>query len=147
MLLVLDTNVVLDWLVFADPAAEPLARGIAAGALQVVTDPECTDELRRVLGYPALRLPVAEQAQVLSRYGTCATVCPDAVEEAPGLPRCSDPDDQKFLDLAWRAGARYLVSRDKALLAMASAMEKFARLRVISLRQMAALLPAGEDDQ
>ena len=30
--------------------------------------------------------------------------------------RCTDPDDQKFLDLALASGARWLVSRDRALL-------------------------------
>ncbi len=36
--------------------------------------------------------------------------------EAPPLPRCKDPDDQKFLELAARSGADLLVSKDKALL-------------------------------
>ena len=30
--------------------------------------------------------------------------------------RCTDPDDQKFLDLALAAGVAWLVSRDRALL-------------------------------
>ena len=34
-------------------------------------------------------------------------------------PRCTDPDDQKFLDLALHAHAKWLVSRDKALLRLA----------------------------
>jgi predicted nucleic acid-binding protein len=32
---------------------------------------------------------------------------------------CRDPDDQKFIDLALAAKAQWLVSRDKALLALA----------------------------
>ena len=32
------------------------------------------------------------------------------------LPRCSDPDDQKFVVLATQVGARWLVTRDRALL-------------------------------
>jgi len=35
------------------------------------------------------------------------------------LPRCKDPDDQKFLELAARTGANLLVSKDKALLRLA----------------------------
>jgi uncharacterized protein len=36
----------------------------------------------------------------------------------PPLPalRCTDPDDQKFIDFALACGARWLVSRDKAVL-------------------------------
>jgi predicted nucleic acid-binding protein len=39
--------------------------------------------------------------------------------EAPddgSLPRCADPDDQKFLQLALASGARWLISKDNALL-------------------------------
>ena len=36
--------------------------------------------------------------------------------------RCSDPDDQKFIDLAVAAGARWLVTRDRAVLRLASRM-------------------------
>ena len=32
------------------------------------------------------------------------------------LPHCSDPDDQKFLELAAAVAADFLVSKDKALL-------------------------------
>ena len=34
-------------------------------------------------------------------------------------PRCRDPDDQKFLDLAASSGARWLLSRDDHLLSLA----------------------------
>jgi predicted nucleic acid-binding protein len=32
---------------------------------------------------------------------------------------CADPDDQMFVDLAHAAGARWLVSRDRAVLRLA----------------------------
>jgi predicted nucleic acid-binding protein len=32
------------------------------------------------------------------------------------LPRCGDPDDQKFLELALASGARWLLSKDNELL-------------------------------
>lgn len=35
------------------------------------------------------------------------------------LPRCADPDDQKFLELALASGAQCLLSKDKALLQLA----------------------------
>ena len=35
------------------------------------------------------------------------------------MPRCRDPDDQKFLDLATRVRARWLLSRDDHLLVLA----------------------------
>jgi predicted nucleic acid-binding protein len=39
--------------------------------------------------------------------------------ETPASLRCRDGDDQKFLDLAHFAGARWLISRDRALLDLA----------------------------
>ena len=42
----------------------------------------------------------------------------DAGEPSPRLV-CRDPDDQKFIDLALARNARWLISRDKALLALA----------------------------
>ena len=51
------------------------------------------------------------KASIVSRS---VTHCPAG--EAPALPRCRDRDDQKFLELAARAQADVLVSKDKALL-------------------------------
>jgi predicted nucleic acid-binding protein len=34
-------------------------------------------------------------------------------------PRCTDTDDQKFVDLALDAGAQWLITRDRALLKLA----------------------------
>ena len=39
-------------------------------------------------------------------------------EERAALPKCSDPDDQKLLELAYAARADCLVTRDQALLAL-----------------------------
>jgi predicted nucleic acid-binding protein len=36
--------------------------------------------------------------------------------DATGLPRCADPDDQKFMELALASGARWLLSKDHELL-------------------------------
>jgi predicted nucleic acid-binding protein len=36
--------------------------------------------------------------------------------EPPGFPRCTDPDDQKFISLGLYTGARALLSRDRAVL-------------------------------
>ena len=54
MQLVLDTNIVLDLLVFADPQARPLQEGLAGGALQWLATPPMREELARVLAYPKL---------------------------------------------------------------------------------------------
>ncbi|MFM9968091.1 MAG: putative toxin-antitoxin system toxin component, PIN family [Burkholderiales bacterium] len=114
--LVLDTNVVLDLLLFDDPRVRCLAEGIAATRLSVVTDAHCTEELRRVLRYANFALSDATQAALLHRYLGFA----HDVEGRPAAThhlRCSDPDDQKFLDLAWTTEA-HLLTRDNALLSI-----------------------------
>jgi hypothetical protein len=52
--LVLDTNIVLDLLVFADPAVRPLPPLLASGALRWIAAPAMRVELERVLGYPQI---------------------------------------------------------------------------------------------
>ncbi len=116
--LVLDTNVALDWLVFADRRFAPIAALLAAGEGEVLTTAECRAEFERVLRYPVLKLEVHRQAEVAANYQ--ARTREIATLPAPsGLPRCRDADDQKFLVLATAAGANWLLTHDRALLALA----------------------------
>jgi len=120
--LVLDTNVWLDWLVFDDPSVAPLRAAVEAGRAVVVIDEACEEELARVLAYPrrGRALDAAAQAACLERCRAIAQRAQAAAEaDATRLPRCRDPHDQKFLELALRCGADYLVTRDKELLVLA----------------------------
>jgi putative PIN family toxin of toxin-antitoxin system len=114
-LLVLDTNVVLDLLHFDDAMARPLRLALEDGRVGCVVAQATLEEWRRVLTYPGFALDAARQAGLLARYQALS----ERVEAAGvpgGLPNCSDPDDQKFLELAAAAGAQGLVSKDRALL-------------------------------
>jgi putative PIN family toxin of toxin-antitoxin system len=141
-LLVLDTNVVLDWVAFCDPRVQPMVDAIECGALRLATSGVCLQELRRALGYAQLRLDAAAQALAFGRYAAHARVfeMPAAVA-ATDLPRCEDPDDQKFLELAWHVRASHLVTRDKALLKLAPRVAQLGRVAVLApdafLRQTA----------
>jgi uncharacterized protein len=123
MRLVLDTNVVLDWLVFDDPSVRPLRERIQDGRITVITHVPAIDELRRVLGYRHFELDAARQRGALERYHAHTSRLP-AEQHTPlgrmqlpaGFPRCRDPDDDHFLALAYHARARVLVSKDKQLL-------------------------------
>jgi putative PIN family toxin of toxin-antitoxin system len=117
--LVLDTNVWLDWLVFNDPGIWSLRSAVEQGAATILTDEACLDELTRVLSYPLRRQPLVPAAQAVC-IATCRAHA-RVVEPGPAasrLPACADPDDQKFLELADRANAHCLLSRDRALLAL-----------------------------
>lgn len=125
--LVLDTNVCLDLFVFHDPDVAPLRAALRQGAVVAVTHADCRDEWLRVLDYPQLALDATRRDAARAAFdATMQRLALDLAAptvdtgDAPGrLPRCADPDDQKFLQLAQASGARWLLSRDAALLALA----------------------------
>jgi putative PIN family toxin of toxin-antitoxin system len=116
--LVLDTNVWLDWLVFQDPGLKLLRDAHAAGKVEIFIDEACEAELERVLAYDLGKhsLDASGQALCLSRLKELSRKIQTAPQK---LPRCSDPDDQKFLELAAGARADALVTKDAALLELA----------------------------
>jgi putative PIN family toxin of toxin-antitoxin system len=114
MRIVLDTNVVLDLFHWANVDAVPIMAALEAGRITALVDQRTLNELQRVLTYPQLKLSPEMIAERWARYCQRVEVVPEG--EAPPLPRCKDRDDQKFLELAARAGADLLVSKDKALL-------------------------------
>lgn len=130
--LVLDTNVVLDLLYWNDPAATPLLRAMSGGSASALTDRRCFEELQRVLRLDRFELDPAAQHALAQRYrGLCLW------NETPAmptrvLPRCKDPHDQKFLELAHAAQADLLVTKDKALLALARRRQALGRLAIVA---------------
>lgn len=120
---VLDTNVVLDLYVFADPATELLRDHLACGALRWIATRPMRDELERVLAYPHLAARLASNGtpadHVLQAFDALAQLQP--VPDKVPLT-CKDADDQKFIDLAVAHRARML-SKDKAVLTMARRMQ------------------------
>lgn len=119
---VLDTNVIMAFWHFRDPKLLALLAWLEARAAVMITRRECLEELERVLGYRQFGIEEERQAEVLAHYRQAAQCLPDPDEtetqEALRLPRCKDRDDQKFLQLAWHAGAHLLITRDKMLLAL-----------------------------
>ncbi|WP_224365562.1 putative toxin-antitoxin system toxin component, PIN family [Hyalangium versicolor] len=117
---VLDTNVVLDVLVFDDPITRPLAAALAEGALVAWADEQTLLELERVLPLPSFKLDVPARREVLERYRRMVRLAStESSTPLPELPRCRDRDDQMFLVLTARAGAAWLVSKDKRVLSLA----------------------------
>jgi len=116
--LVLDTNMVLDLLVFDDPAIAPVRALLEAGALRWIADAAQRVELERVLDYPQIAPRVAfyglSTVSVLAAFDAGV----DYVPEAPAIRViCKDPDDQHFLALAVQHQA-LLLSKDRAVLAL-----------------------------
>ena len=121
--LVLDTNVCLDLFVFGDVQCATLLAVLRDGSVQALTDAACRDEWLRVLDYPQLALDAERRAAAIAAFDALLHQLPaegrHVVPALSKLPRCADPDDQKFLELAQACGARWLLSRDRELLKLA----------------------------
>lgn len=143
---VLDTNACLDLWVFADPRAAGLLAALQAGSLQAVTNTDCRDEWLRVLHYPQLQLTDAARIARADAYDALVHCLPDDTPplrtDLP-LPRCADPDDQKFLQLALTAGARWLVSRDGDVLALGRRTRRDGLFEIVSPQDWAGLAAMG----
>ncbi|MDR6644244.1 putative PIN family toxin of toxin-antitoxin system [Luteibacter sp. 1214] len=115
MRVVLDTNVCLDAFVFGDPRAATLLAAIESGDVEAVTRADCRNEWLAVLDYRALKLEQARRMAAEMFFDRLVAVLPTEVP-AVKPPRCRDPDDQKFLELAMASGAAVLFSRDAEVL-------------------------------
>jgi putative PIN family toxin of toxin-antitoxin system len=134
LVLVIDTNVVLDLFVYEDPATVPLRLALADAQTRWLATDVMREELRRVLAYPQVIKRL--EARALSADAVLAAF--DArVHVADTAPKasytCKDSDDQKFIDLA-AAHRAVLLSKDKAVLSMA---KRLAKLGVSVSRQWA----------
>lgn len=134
--LVLDTNVVLDLFVFADARTDSLREHLERGEVTWVATATMRGELERVLDYAHIQAKLVyyklDANGVLGHFDRHARIV-DAPEKAPVT--CSDPDDQKFIDLAV-AHKCTLLSKDAAVLSMA---KRLAPLEVAA----AAALPTS----
>lgn len=146
--LVLDTNVWLDWLVFDDPNIALIRDAQRCKSADILIDDDCTRELQRVLAYPALSLDAEKQTDCLRRLHERTIVFTGPVSPlCAQLPKCRDGDDQKFLELACSAGAHWLLTRDKALLAVNRRKLQVAGFRVATPEQFAASAAAAAHTQ
>lgn len=115
---VIDTNIVLDLLVFHDPRCSELRAALESGRLHWLATARMRDELERVIDYPQLKSRLGHHKlsaeTVLAAFDAWVSFCP----VAPKAPyTCKDPDDQQFIDLAV-AHQAVLLSKDKAVLVM-----------------------------
>jgi putative PIN family toxin of toxin-antitoxin system len=147
MRLVLDTNVVLDLLYWHDPAAAPLLAALGDGTASAVTDARCFAELEQVLRLDRFGLDGAARQALALRYRALCRWHETAPAPARSLPRCKDADDQKFLELALDAAAGLLVTKDKALLALARRRRALGTIAIVAppaaAQRLAELAGAG----
>jgi predicted nucleic acid-binding protein len=144
-LAVVDTNVVLDLWWFGDPHAAALAQALEHGTLRLCVTDAMRAELIDVLGRPAFSEDEVACKLALASFDRLARWVPHrSPEEVPEeAPACSDPDDQLFIDQAISCGARWLITRDNALLVLAPSARRWG-CSVVTPQQWAASVGAGQ---
>ncbi len=129
---ILDTNVVLDWLVFRHPECAALGAAILSGNLHWIGTRAMRQELDHVLARGHLEAWAPDLTSLWAHWDRhCAEVPIPAPTGPPGRLRCSDPDDQKFIELAVACRARWLLSRDRAVLKLARRLRDH-RIEILS---------------
>jgi putative PIN family toxin of toxin-antitoxin system len=113
---VLDTNVILDWLVFRNPTCIALEREIACGSLRWIATAAMRAELRWSLSDRLCARWYASREQVLAFAEQLSSIVAVPPPDPKGRMHCTDADDQMFIDLALSCGACWLLTRDRALL-------------------------------
>lgn len=142
MLVVLDTNVWLDWLVFDDRSIAPLKAAHASGRLTILRNPAGEAELERVLDYQAIQpLVGAGLRPMLMEAMRAASILHDGSTKAGRLPPCRDADDQHFLELARDAGATLLITKDRDLLILRRAKYGLLAFRILTPAEACRHLP------
>lgn len=125
-ILILDTQIVMDWLVFDDNKVRPIVAAIESRHLHWVATEAMKAELLHVLGRGVAATYKPNLERVNEGFSRHCEFIP-----APDLgmprPRCTDQDDQKFIDLAISCSATRptcLISRDRAVLKVAKRAAK-----------------------
>lgn len=116
---VLDTNILLDIFVFNDERAINLKQAILDGSIPAAASQKTLLELADVISRPLFKLNEAAQAAILNQWQSIAQHHDDC-NLAPAPWTCQDPDDQIFLDLAYHLKPSILISKDNAVLHIAS---------------------------
>lgn len=128
---VLDTNIVLDVLLFQPPESLPLRTALEQGSLCWLATARMREELLRVLAYPHIAQRLRFHGLAVDRLLQWRDSRVLPVADAPRCPYvCKDADDQCFVDLAAAHGA-LLLSKDAQVLRL---RKRLARLGVVVSR-------------
>jgi len=117
--LVLDTNVVLDLFYFRDRRCDLLAVALADGRCRWVASTAMRDEIEHVMARGLRGEWPGNASTVAAAWERWATMVATVDRPTPSAMRCTDTDDQKFIDLALQVDASALLSADRAVLRLA----------------------------
>jgi putative PIN family toxin of toxin-antitoxin system len=117
--IILDTNILLDIFVFEDVRADRLRNAVLNRQIKTYLNQTSVEELRDVISRPLFALEEGRQAEIMGQWQSLSQSIEDLkLEAAPW--KCQDPDDQVFLDLAFTVRPSILISKDNAVLKLAT---------------------------
>ena len=115
---ILDTNILLDILVFDDQRAHPLRVAFSNQELDALVTEDTLDELIDVISRPQFSLDKQKQAEILLQWQSWSRLVKQSdLQVAPW--KCKDRDDQVFINLAFSFKPSTLISKDKLVLKLA----------------------------
>jgi putative PIN family toxin of toxin-antitoxin system len=115
---VLDTNILLDILVFDDQRAHPLRGALTNKTIDAVATAQTIEEFQDVISRPQFDLSLEQQKEIDLQWQTWSRILDDvSIEVAPW--KCKDRDDQVFINLAYSLRPAILISKDKLVLKIA----------------------------
>ena len=115
---VIDINLVLSALIFANGRLTPLRQAWQSQRIQPIVSRVTATELIRVLAYPKFKLTADEQQELLADYLPCCKTV-RIPEPPPRTPPCRDVFDIPFMELAIAGKATALITGDRDLLSLA----------------------------
>ncbi len=117
--IILDTNILLDIFVFEDVRADRLRNAVLNRQIKTYSNQTSLEELRDVISRPLFALEEGQQVKIMGQWQSLSQSIEDLkLKAAPW--KCQDPDDQIFLDLAFTVRPSILISKDNAVLRLAT---------------------------
>lgn len=118
---VFDTNTVISALLFRG-RLDWLRKVWFEGLVITLANKATVQELYHALSYPKFVLSEEDREELLGDYLPFIELV-NMPSRLPGLPKCRDCNDQKFIELAHVAKANVLVTGDKDLLVLSAKAE------------------------
>lgn len=115
---ILDTNILLDILVFDDQRAHPLRGALVEKKIDAVATVKTIEEFVDVIGRSQFDLNPNQQEEIQLQWESWSRILDDGdLIAAPW--KCKDRDDQVFINLAYSLRPAILISKDKLVLKIA----------------------------
>jgi len=139
---VVDTSVIIAGLI-GRGSSNRILRLILMGKLKVILSKDIFREYVRAVHYPELRIPLSYAYIILDKLYRLA----EQVHPTKKFNICRDPDDNKFLEVAYEGKADYLITLDRDLLDLRNCNKELElnghRMKILTPKELLELVESG----